>query len=92
MRMILHITLVSHIATLELKEGGVVKGTREFTVDNDLAKNLLTEIDALLKDLVVGPLSIERVEYLCKDAGLTTERIGQTVADTYNFVLQKERN
>lgn len=90
--MILNIQLISHKALLELKEHGKVKGAREFAVDNDLASHLLVEIDALLKDVAVEPLSVEKVEYSCKDAGMTTERIGQTVADTYNFVLQKEQN
>lgn len=87
--MILKIILTSHRANLTLQTSAnrSVVAVREFFVDNDLSSHILTEIDALLKSASVSLKSIERVEYEAKDAGFTTERIGQAVANalTYHF-------
>ncbi len=84
----LHIALTSHKAEISLQEGKVKEITREFLVDNDLSQKLLIEIDALLSEAGVTPTGVEGVEYEAHDAGFTTTRIGQVVADTYNFVLK----
>jgi tRNA A37 threonylcarbamoyladenosine modification protein TsaB len=85
--MILHIVLTAHKAQLELLENGKRRGDREFFVDNNLSNHLLLEIDQLLQEVGVDPTSLKKVLFSAKDCGFTTERIGQTVANTYNFVL-----
>jgi len=85
----LHIILTSHKATLELKEGSATKTSSEFDVDNNLSQNLLVEIDTLLKKVKVEPMEIEKVEYEAQEAGFTTTRIGQAVANAYNYALRQ---
>lgn len=86
--MIVRIILTSHTAKLNLEEGGDVVCTREFPVNNNLSVHLLGEIDALFQEINRDPLSIKRVEFSANECGFTTERIGQTVANTYNFAIQ----
>lgn len=88
--MILHIFLTSHKARLELREKDEIKNSREFFVDNNLSNHLLSEIDTLLKDSNREPLSLEKVLFSAKDSGFTTERIGQTVTNAYNFSLKNK--
>lgn len=84
------IILTSHRGVVELREGDRILSSREFLVDNDLSQNILMEINGLFKDIGKTPVDIECVEYSATNAGFTTTRIGQMVADTYNFVLMKD--
>lgn len=85
----LRISLTSHKGRVELVEKNNVLRYREFAVDNDLSNKLLREIDVLVTEAQKEPLDIESVEYSAHEAGLTTTRIGETIAQTYNFGLRK---
>lgn len=88
----LYIILTSHKAEIILREGGVERSRREFSVDNDVSQKLLSEIDLLLHEVELNPTQIECVEYSAVDAGFTTTRIGQVIADTYNFALKNNKD
>lgn len=87
----LFITLMSHKGKVEAWEEDKIIASREFSVDKDLSQKLLTEIDALFLGIKKLPTDISGVEYSAIDAGFTTTRIGQVVADTYNFAVRKDR-
>lgn len=87
----LYISLTSHNAEIILREGERVLVIQKFFVDNDLSQKILAEIDEMFEGVGKNPTDIEEVIYEAKDAGFTTERIGQVVSDTYNFVLGLEK-
>lgn len=87
----LHIELASHAGSVSLKSDGRIIASRDFSVDNDLSQKLLLEIDALLASASLEPNTLEKVECTAHEAGLTTTRIGNVVANTMNFVLQSNK-
>jgi len=86
---VLRIEIVAHEGKVSLREGEKELAARKFGVDNDLAKKLLPEIDALLAEAGMQPSDVERVEQVCREAGFTTERIAQSVANAYGFALSR---
>ena len=85
------IELASHEGNVSVRKGGRVLGSRAFAVDGNLSQNILLEIDALLRETHIAVETLERVECIAHDAGLTTTRIGNVVANTMNFVLQSNK-
>ncbi|QQS61613.1 MAG: hypothetical protein IPN70_01635 [Candidatus Moraniibacteriota bacterium] len=90
--MVLQIQLTSHLAQLFLIEKEKKIKEHSFPIDTDLSKKLLIEIDAFLKESHRDPFSLERVECVCDSAGFTTERIGETITNTYNFILEMKKS
>jgi|GEM_PF-4766946 len=88
--MTLHLYLTSHKATITLKKGEDVIDSSEFDVDNNLAHVIFPEIEELLRRNKVAPLSLLKMYSQAHEAGFTTERIGQVVANAYNFALQNK--
>lgn len=86
------ISLSAHLAEIILKEQEAQVDVSRFGVSNDLSNHLLSNIDALLYRNRIDPLSLERVDFFAKDAGFTTTRIGETVANAYNFALKERRS
>jgi hypothetical protein len=86
---LVRLEIVSHKATIILERNGKEMDSVSFSVDNDLAKHLLGNIDTLLQKASVNPCDVEMV-CACKDAGFTTERIAQTVVAAHRFALQRK--
>jgi tRNA A37 threonylcarbamoyladenosine modification protein TsaB len=86
--MILSITLTSHHALLKLSDEKKILAKKEFAVDNDLSQNLLVHIEEMLTQHNVQPEDLEHVEYRAEEAGFTTTRIGQAVANAFNYALK----
>lgn len=83
--MILFITLSSHKAKLEILDNERSIDSTEFHVDGDLDHQLLLEIDNLLSRKGLKKKELLDIHLKMKEAGSTTERIAQSVVNTFYF-------
>lgn len=88
--MILRIRLTSHKAELLLLKEDTIVQKHTFLVDTDLSKKIFLEMDVFFRNNGIDPLSLDRVECVSDSCGFTTERIGETVAHTYNYILESK--
>ncbi|NCU41672.1 MAG: hypothetical protein EOM19_03020 [Candidatus Moranbacteria bacterium] len=83
--MILFITLSSHKAKLEIRHNEANIDSTEFSIDGDLASHLLSEIDNLLSRKGLEKKELFDIQLEMKEVGSTTERIAQSVVNTFYF-------
>lgn len=87
----IHISLRSHKATIVVREDSVKRASLECAIDNNLSAVLLENVESLLRSCGVRAVNINRVTFSSQEAGFTSERIGRTIANAYNFVLDSQR-
>ncbi len=85
MSMILFITLSPHKAKLEIRDNEICIDSTEFSIDGDLAHHLLLEIDNLLFRKGLKKEELFDIHLEMKEVGSTTERIAQSVVNTFYF-------
>ena len=85
----LEIEVVDKKISLILKKGDKIKDKITWEDENNLSLSLLKNLDKILSENKISAMDLNKSDVKIISAGLSTERIIETVSETVNYCLTK---